>query len=132
MFAGLPGIGVGTLFYVLTALWMPFRELAAVVRGKSSLARWRLIVTQFCFALAIVASIAIADRALSLLLDGEQVASVTPARLINQSFTHRAPESLLAAPIAASLLLLGGVMVVTELLRIWVRFASRRYKIPEP
>jgi hypothetical protein len=30
------------------------------------------------------------------------------------------------------LLLLGGVMVVTELLRIWVRFASRRYKIPEP
>ena len=29
MFAGLPGIGVGTLFYVLAALWMPIPRVAS-------------------------------------------------------------------------------------------------------
>ena len=43
MFAGLPGIGVGTLFYVLIAMWMPLRELPAIVQGRSSWARWRVI-----------------------------------------------------------------------------------------
>ena len=31
MFAGLPGIGVGTLFYVLAVLWMPVHEMGRVV-----------------------------------------------------------------------------------------------------
>ena len=34
MFAGLPGIGVGTLFYVLTALWMPIRESVRLVKDR--------------------------------------------------------------------------------------------------
>ncbi len=128
MFAGLPGIGVGTLFYVLTALWMPFRELRAVVRGESSLARWRLIATQVCFAVSIVASIAIADRVLTLLLDGESATTITPARLINQSFAARAPQSLFAAPMIASLLLLSGVIAGTQLLWLWLRFLAPRLR----
>ena len=36
MFAGLPGIGVGTLFYVLTALWMPIPECVRLIKGTSS------------------------------------------------------------------------------------------------
>src|SRR5918997_136433 len=125
MFAGLPGIGVGTLFYVLTALWMPFRELMAMRRGESTLARWRLVVMQFCFALTIIASIAIADRVITLLLDGEAVASITPARLINQSVAAQAPQSVFAAPIMASVLLLVLVIAATEALRLCSPGASR-------
>ena len=62
MFAGLPGIGVGTLFYVLTALWMPVHELARVFRGTSSAARWRRILLQWVYAFSIIGSIFIADR----------------------------------------------------------------------
>jgi len=130
MFAGLPGIGVGTLFYVLTALWMPFRELIAVARGQSSAARWRLVGSQFCFAIIIVASIAVADRLLIRLLDDEKITSINPARLINEGFAARAPESVFAAPMMASLLLLVGVMVSTELLRLWVRFSPPPSKRP--
>jgi hypothetical protein len=118
MFAGLPGIGVGTLFYVLAALWMPLRECPRLLKGTSSVARWRVIGVQFCFALSIIASIAIADRVLSWMLGAGSPNSINPARLIHEGFAARAPQSILAAPIAASLLLLAAVLVATELLRL--------------
>jgi len=43
MVVGLPGTGIGGLFYLLMTLWMPFHELYVLARGKSSLARWRFI-----------------------------------------------------------------------------------------
>jgi hypothetical protein len=125
MFAGLPGIGVGTLFYVLAALWMPLRECPRLLRGRSSVARWRLIGVQFCFALSIIASVAAADRALWWILGSESPTSINPARLINEEFAARAPESILAAPVAASLLLLLAVLVATELLRLMTMARSR-------
>jgi hypothetical protein len=64
MFAGLPGIGVGTLFYVLTALWMPIQEFVRLMKGDSNAARGRLVAEQFTFAFSIVASIAVAERVL--------------------------------------------------------------------
>ena len=121
MFAGLPGIGVGTLFYVLTALWMPFREIAFLVRGESNWRRWRLIGTQFVFAISIIASIAVADRLVLWCLTDDVVGSVGPANWVHEQMGGYAPQSVLAAPIAASFLLLALVLVFVELARLWVR-----------
>jgi hypothetical protein len=121
MFAGLPGIGVGTLFYVLTALWMPIPEFIRLMKGGSSAARWRLIAVQFVFALSIVASIAVAERVLLWTLGGASPASPSPARLVNQGFSSLSSESLLAAPIMASLLLLGGALLSVEVMRLFHR-----------
>jgi hypothetical protein len=118
MFAGLPGIGVGTLFYVVAALWMPLRECPRLLTGTSSLARWRVIGVQFCFALSIIASVAIADRVLLWMLGDASPTAINPAGLINDEFAARVPQSIFAAPIAASLLLLAAVLVLTELLRL--------------
>ena len=52
--AGLPGTGLGGLFYIALALWMPVAELYQTLRGRSSLARWRLVGTQFAIACGIV------------------------------------------------------------------------------
>src|SRR6188472_4657598 len=76
--AGLPGTGLGGLFYVLLALWMPMAELHATVRGRSSRARWRLVGAQFLLACGIVASVVgtavaylrLADVPVTLGLDG--------------------------------------------------------------
>lgn len=125
MFAGLPGIGVGTLFYVLAALWMPFRELGRTLRGDFSAARWRLAMVQVSFAFAIMASIAVADRVLAVVISDGTIRSLTPARLINQGIAMRAPESFWAAPITASLLLLAGVLLVTEAVRTCLAFMQR-------
>ena len=51
MSPGLPSAGAMFLFYVLTALWMPLRELALALRGQSSGTRWPAIRVQVMLAL---------------------------------------------------------------------------------
>ena len=55
--AGLPGTGLGGLFYVLLALCMPLVELHATWQGRSSAARWRQVWTQFGLACGIVGAV---------------------------------------------------------------------------
>jgi hypothetical protein len=127
MFAGLPGIGVGTLFYVLLAFGMPFTELIQLVRGRSSVARWQRIALQLAHSVSIIFSIMIAERLLMFLLGQAGPESLHPASLLNRGLAGRAPQSFLAAPITASLLILGGVLVIVEVLRmISVFFRGRR------
>jgi hypothetical protein len=126
MFAGLPGIGVGTLFYVLTALWMPIHECGRLLKGESSLERWRLIGVQYCFAITIIASVALADRVIMLILASEAPESMNPARLLNEELAVRAPDSVFAAPVTASLLLLAGVLLTIEIMRLGWALSQRR------
>ncbi|MDD4890524.1 MAG: hypothetical protein PHU85_11415 [Phycisphaerae bacterium] len=57
MTAGLPGTGIGSLFYVLLTVWMPFSELFALAQGRSSWKRWRLIAMQWAMLSAIIVGI---------------------------------------------------------------------------
>jgi hypothetical protein len=118
MFAGLPGIGVGTLFYVLTAFVMPLVELSRLVRGDVSAARWRLAISQFCCGLAIVASVALAERVLAIVLSDRRINDLNLGRLVNDTFAAKAPESIWAAPVMASVLLLVGVLASIEAARL--------------
>lgn len=43
MTVGIPGTGLGGLFYFLLVALMPFRELLLTLRRRSSLARWRRV-----------------------------------------------------------------------------------------
>ncbi len=57
MNAGLPGTGLGGIFYLVLALMMPVRELYLTARGRSSRERWRLVLRQLAMALGIVATV---------------------------------------------------------------------------
>lgn len=57
MNAGLPGTGIGGVFYLLSALWMPFHELHKTLKNKSRRSRLRLIFLQSGMALGIIAGI---------------------------------------------------------------------------
>jgi hypothetical protein len=57
MSAGLPGLGLGGLFFIFSALLAPFPELWRTLRGRSDLASWRTIGRQLAQALAMVAAI---------------------------------------------------------------------------
>ena len=120
MFAGLPGFGVGTLFYVVVAFWMPIRELPRVANGTSSLARWRLIVQQLFYACGIVVTIMMAERLLMWVLGQSGPQPFSPAVLLTGQLEGRAPGSILAAPITVSLLMLAGVVLSVEVLRLVV------------
>jgi hypothetical protein len=54
MKVGLPGVGIGGVFYVLLVAMMPLRELQLTWQGKSSRRRWRLVALQTSLAAAII------------------------------------------------------------------------------
>lgn len=57
MSAGLPGLGLGGLFFIFSALLAPFRELWRTLRGRSRPAAWRIVGRQFAQAAVMVAAI---------------------------------------------------------------------------
>src|SRR5262245_7983894 len=54
MTVGIPGVGFGGIFYLCTALAMPFKELARALRDRRTPNRWSLVARQSCMALAII------------------------------------------------------------------------------
>jgi len=52
---GLPGTGIGGLFYILSALWMPACEIWRRCRGNAT-GRWPLVARQFAIAVGVVAT----------------------------------------------------------------------------
>jgi len=118
-------MGVGTLFYVLIALSMPLYELVRSIRGESSAERWRVVAVQFSFAIGIIFSIALADRVLVAILGAASPNGVGVAALIRQGFMTQAPQSVLASPVTASLILLAGILLSIEILRFVVQRQER-------
>lgn len=54
MVAGLPGTGIGGLFYLLLAVYMPICEFFKTLQGKTSLKRWSFITLQLLFVAGIL------------------------------------------------------------------------------
>ena len=57
MTAGLPGSGIGGLYYLLLALWMPFYELWLTLRGRGDRRRWALVLKQSSMAAGILCAL---------------------------------------------------------------------------
>ena len=64
MIAGMPGTGLGGIFYLLLAVVMPLRELARLIRGRSTVRRRRVAIFQAALAVSVVAVLAIEGWAL--------------------------------------------------------------------
>jgi hypothetical protein len=47
MNVGLPGTGIGSVFYFFLVLFMPLQELYLAARGRSSLERWKTVGVQW-------------------------------------------------------------------------------------
>lgn len=79
MSAGLPGLGLGGLFFIFSALLAPFPELWRTLRGRSGLAAWRVIGRQFAQAAAMVAAIDLTLRLAYLMLSATGLGDPPPA-----------------------------------------------------
>jgi hypothetical protein len=79
MSAGLPGLGLGGLFFIFSALLAPLFELVRAVQGRSTAERWRQVARQFLQAVLMIAAVEATLRGLYLVLgafgsrDGEPV-----------------------------------------------------------
>jgi len=71
---GLPGAGIGGLFYILSALWMPICELWRWRQGNAP-GRWPLVAQQFGIAVGIIVAMSGAFWALDTVLMLQLVAA---------------------------------------------------------
>ena len=78
MNVGLPGLGLGGLFFVLAALAMPLVELARALRGRSSRAGWRVALGQAAMALAMLGAYAATGWLIARLLPARAAEEVLP------------------------------------------------------
>ena len=110
MGAGIPGMGIASLFYVAAALLSPVRELYLTVRGRSSAHRWRAVLLQFTLAVLIVVAVVAFYVGIDVLVDrGVIKGSVGPVPL------KGVPNFVFA------IFALVGVLVTSTLAALWVR-----------
>ncbi len=77
MIAGLPGTGIGGLFYLLASGWMAFREGWSRLNKRHDLSRSKLVKGQLLLALVIVAGMWAMGESIGRLI------SLLPASVLN-------------------------------------------------
>lgn len=60
MSAGLPGVGLSGVFFILSALLMVPLEIRRTIRGQSSVARWVTVLRNLAIALAMIVCVELA------------------------------------------------------------------------
>lgn len=109
MTAGMPGTGIGGLFYLLSALLMPFRELWRAASGRSRADQRRNVLQQCLLAAAILGALSVTG----LLLGRLPGTDLPPG--------HGASAALrvfYVAPVAVAFGTLMSVLVMVEVARV--------------
>ncbi len=116
MTVGMPGTGIGGLFYLASALWMPLREGLRAVgrRARPRPRRLRLALRQGAIGVGALAAIWTAGWLVGVLIRVSAASGVAAAGPRSDALSH-------AVPASAALLTIGtlaGVLLGVELLRL--------------
>jgi hypothetical protein len=114
--AGLPGLGLGGLFFLLLALLAPFVELIRTMRGRSSVAAWRAVGRQFALALTMVAAVELTLRLLYTLAAATGLAG---------PLSDGSPTVLAVGPIGITLGLLACVLAAAKAMQLIATIRTR-------
>jgi hypothetical protein len=122
MVAGLPGTGVGGVFYLLLAVAMPIVELFRTIRGKSDLRRWGFVALQLTLVVWIIVGISAEVWCLNWLLVRAHAVAASMYGVQAASVKHL--HKYLTAPAVtcgsalASLITLTAIFAAVRLLRL--------------
>jgi len=107
--AGLPGTGIGGLFYLISALLMPFREAFRAIVGRGDRARGQVALQQGGLAISILGAVWITGLVLGLFH-------------IGKTLVHHATVAgihvLYITPVVVASATLAGVLFAVEAARI--------------
>lgn len=129
MTAGLPGTGIGGVFYLLSALLMPLVELVKTLRGQSSWRRWVLVIRQLALASGIVAGMWMLGILLGLLLEAQpdvDIVSIVNTEVAVQLERVAKINVFHIAPVIMSMLTLTFIIMMTHVLRLFYRPTERQ------
>jgi hypothetical protein len=129
MMAGLPGSGIGGMFYVGLTLFMPFRELYRAVRGKSQARRWSFIATQVGFVVAIAAGMWGEAWAL-----GRLITWCATLNWFGSGFQHTMEQAKMLSYVIPGMAIfcLVGIVLLFYGLRFFVNLTGKSRTVPTP
>lgn len=119
MFAGLPGTGVGGIFYLLLTLWMPFHELIEMGKGRpTSRERWAFIARHWVLFAGVIVMMFAQAWIMKLVIPAaeREVVSRTTTQTVNTIVDTKA-AGMMGATAAMALLSLAGVVAIVHTLR---------------
>jgi hypothetical protein len=126
MTAGLPGTGIGGIFYLLLAVAMPIREIFRTIQGKTNLKRWGIIALQLFFATGIFVTmwgeIWVLNRFFLWL---RQSWGINCPLIGNNTHAFEQTKTLAITSGMASFISLSFVLVAVYLLYLYVRYISQ-------
>ena len=109
MTAGLPGTGIGGLFYLISALMMPFREAFRAMVGRGDRARGQVALQQGGLAVTILGAVWLTGIVLGIFHIGKT--------LVHHA-TVAGVHILYVTPVLVAFATLGGVLFAVEAARI--------------
>lgn len=143
MIAGLPGTGIGGIFYLLLAVFMPVREFYRTLQKRTNLKRWCFIALQLGFVLGIIALMSAEVWALNYIVmqicrifKADHIATIG---IFGEKLTLREAKIMAYASASGSFISLGFVFICVHILRLLVglkekirprSFIHRLNKIP--
>lgn len=133
MSVGLPGTGVGGLFYLVTALLMPFREGYRALIGAGDRPSRRTVVRQVAITVGVLAGIWATGWLLGLMLS--QAPAVADLVKVVRGPAARASNVLRTISLVAAFTTLGAVLGAVELarvVRIWARRRPEQSAVAPP
>jgi hypothetical protein len=118
VFAGLPGTGIGGLFYLLLAAFMPLKHAWRALRRRTADGHGRLVLRSLAFAGAILAVLWAQAWALKEVI----LAAASPAEVA--LVTGESTSAYMRTAASASLASLVAVVLVVHALRLFVKRPS--------
>jgi hypothetical protein len=107
--AGLPGTGIGGLFYLISALLMPFREAFRFLVGRGDRARGQMALQQGGLAVTILGAVWVTGIVMGVLHIG--------TKLVHHA-TVAGIHILYITPVIVAFATLSGVLIAVEAARI--------------
>ncbi len=121
MTAGLPGVGLSGVFFIVSALLMLPLEIARAMRGRSSLTRWLRVLRHLAVAVAMILCLELAYAAVRLALDRVH-ALPTHARGGESRVAHAGLQMLPVAPILATRGVIAVLLIVAKAAQLFTRW----------
>jgi hypothetical protein len=122
MTAGLPGAGIGGMFYLLMALLAPVRETVRRRRETGSPRQWRLVFRHFLLAASILAGMWLAAWAIGGVIAGPS--AIGPHGAVQDLEAY--PRFVVRSMALFTLSTLATVLAAVEMLRICRHLQDRR------
>ena len=133
MTAGLPGTGISGLYYLLLVLWMPFHELRGFILGRTPFPRWRSVLRQASIGAGILTALVGEAWLLKRLLYWIAMHTMR-GTYWNAVFVRSLTALVPATATWITFGILGGVVITTHLLRLWLALTSPQdgSSVPNP